>query len=293
MSQINDIIGKINKLTGYQVPTSSNYIISQSANPNATGSVFINGLITQLNNLTGYNIPLSNVTIVSGSNLGPPLLIYTPYAQGGTISTDGIVPGLVIKAEQVLRVINALNGVNINDIIISGSLQTSGSNVFNGTLSLPFIEDGRYLITSGGYIVGTTADVTSASYAEYAAQAGTAILAPNYVPISVTSSMTVLSSSYAQTASYALNVPIIEEFFLRNQTRNFQTDRIYVNQSIFNPSNLTVLTSSIFIIDSSADYYILGDLINSGLVEVTGSLKVGGNIKLGPNGSITGPGIIT
>jgi hypothetical protein len=101
------------------------------------------------------------------------------------------------------------------------------------------------------------------------------------------------TSSYAITASYALNGGDAESAFLRNQTHDGETDIILVNQSIFNPSNLTVLSSSIFIISDSADYYILGDLIVSGSVHVSGTLKVDGNIYLGPSGSITGPGIIT
>lgn len=101
------------------------------------------------------------------------------------------------------------------------------------------------------------------------------------------------TASYAVTASYALNGGTAESAFLRNQTHDNQTDTILVNQSIFNPSNLTVLSSSIFIISDSADYYVLGDIINSGSIYVSGTLKIGGNVHLGPSGSITGPGIIT
>jgi hypothetical protein len=78
--------------------------------------------------------------------------------------------------------------------------------------------------------------------------------------------------------------------FLRNETNASSTDKITINQSIFNPSNLTILSSSIFIIEENADYYILGDLINSGSLIVSGTLKVGGIIY--NNGSIIGPGII-
>jgi hypothetical protein len=101
------------------------------------------------------------------------------------------------------------------------------------------------------------------------------------------------TASYAITASYAMNGGTAESVFLRNQTNENSTDVILVNQSIFNPSNLTVLSSSIFIISDSADYYVLGDIINSGSIHVSGTLKVGGNIYLGPSGSIVGPGIIT
>lgn len=78
--------------------------------------------------------------------------------------------------------------------------------------------------------------------------------------------------------------------FLRNQTNSGVTDTIKINESIFNPSNLTVLSSSIFIIETNADYYLLGDLYNYGEIIVEGVLKVGGTIY--NNGAITGTGII-
>jgi hypothetical protein len=78
--------------------------------------------------------------------------------------------------------------------------------------------------------------------------------------------------------------------FLRNETNPSATDTININQSIFNPSNLTVLSSSTFIVDTNADYYVLGDFYNSGTTIVNGTLKVGGNIY--NSGTITGSGII-
>jgi hypothetical protein len=51
-----------------------------------------------------------------------------------TISTSGIAIGQIVRSEHVLRIINALNGVNPIDIIITGSLSTSGSlNVTGST----------------------------------------------------------------------------------------------------------------------------------------------------------------
>jgi uncharacterized protein (TIGR02145 family) len=51
-----------------------------------------------------------------------------------TISTEGIAVGQIIRSEHLLRVINALNGVNPIDIIVKGSLSTSGSlNVTGST----------------------------------------------------------------------------------------------------------------------------------------------------------------
>jgi len=78
--------------------------------------------------------------------------------------------------------------------------------------------------------------------------------------------------------------------FLRNETNSGVTDTITINQSIFNPSDLRVLSTSVFIIDTNADYYVLGDLYNSGTTIVNGTLKVGGIIY--NSGTITGSGII-
>jgi len=78
--------------------------------------------------------------------------------------------------------------------------------------------------------------------------------------------------------------------FLRNETNPNSTDTIKINESIFNPSNLTILNTSIFIVDTNADYYILGDLYNYGSLIVNGVLKVGGVIY--NYGTITGSGII-
>lgn len=89
------------------------------------------------------------------------------------------------------------------------------------------------------------------------------------------------------TSSAAINR---EYAFLRNKTHENATDTISINQSIFNPSNLSVLSTSTFIVDQEADYYALGNLANSGSLIVSGTLKVGG--VLYNSGSIVGPGII-
>ena len=95
------------------------------------------------------------------------------------------------------------------------------------------------------------------------------------------------TASFAISASWA---PTAETAFLRNKTNASATDTITINQSIFNPSNLTVLSSSIFIVEAEADYYVLGDLINSGSIIVDGTLKIGGTLH--NSGTITGTGII-
>ena len=99
----------------------------------------VNDIINQINSLSGFKIPSSSVVYTSGayspgtSSLYPNATVYVPATPPyGTIPTEGIYPGGIIRSEQVLRIINALNGVNVDTIIISGSLLTSGSNVFEG-----------------------------------------------------------------------------------------------------------------------------------------------------------------
>jgi len=93
------------------------------------------------------------------------------------------------------------------------------------------------------------------------------------------------ANTISATTYYNLPIP-----FLRNETNSGTTDTITINQSIFNPSNLTVLSTSVFIVDTNADYYVLGDFYNSGTTIVNGTLKVGGVIY--NSGIITGSGII-
>ena len=79
--------------------------------------------------------------------------------------------------------------------------------------------------------------------------------------------------------------------FLRNQTHPLSTDTIRVHESIFNPCDLEILSTSTFIVDDFACYYVLGDLYNNGALIVDGELKIGGAFyNYGP---VTGSGIIT
>jgi hypothetical protein len=78
--------------------------------------------------------------------------------------------------------------------------------------------------------------------------------------------------------------------FLKNKTKANVTSSVIDYDSIFNPSNLIIPDTSVFYIDSTSDYYVLGDLINSGSIVVDGILKIGGTLYNA--GTITGIGII-
>jgi hypothetical protein len=98
------------------------------------------------------------------------------------------------------------------------------------------------------------------------------------------------TASYADNALTASHAENVDDIFLRNQTRNNTTESVSFHQSIFNPFDLEVLSASIFIIDSTSEYYVLGDLTNKGSITVDGTLKIGG--ALFNSGSIVGNGII-
>ncbi len=129
----------------------------------------VNDIINQVNRLSGYRITGSlNAT---GSDSTTP----------GTISTEGIYPGAIIKSDQVLRIIRALDGTATDTIIISGSLLTSGSNVLRGTttlsgsLAVNFVSESQFLYVTGGLVKGTN-DVPSSSFATSASYAATSSL---------------------------------------------------------------------------------------------------------------------
>ena len=81
---------------------------------------------------------------------------------------------------------------------------------------------------------------------------------------------------------------VVETPFLNNQTTGTNVIRTYEN--IINHGDLLVRSTDTFIIEENAQYFILGELINSGSVIVSGSLIVNQGIR--GNGSITGPGTV-
>lgn len=115
--------------------------------------------------------------------------------------------------------------------------------------------------------------------------------------INVTGSIKVtngITGSLYGTASYAISASIAQDVinkpFLRNQTTSSIINTIRSHESIFNPSNLTILSNDIFIIESNAEYYVLDTVINSGSLIVSGTLHIGGALL--NYGTISGPGII-
>lgn len=190
-----------------------------------------------------------------------------------------------------------------NNVIISVGAGTTRARSFETGNWLfqnggTFVDNGFRLDVNGSTRFGSSNQMTVQSTGEVDIKNGLTVTGSLNAP-SITGSLqgtasfatNAFSSSYAITASYALNGGGGgTSAFLRNQTNASSTDTITVNQSIFNPSNLRVLNTSIFIIESQADYYTLGNLSNSGSLIVSGTLKIGGILY--NSGSIVGPGII-
>lgn len=113
------------------------------------------------------------------------------------IPEAGIVAGQTIQPEQLLNVTNALRGETGYDIFMSGSVQVTGSFSVQGTGSFDFID-----------LTGTT--INSASHADYADVAGTAIIvtSASHAIISDSSLVanTVTSASHALRSDVAISV---------------------------------------------------------------------------------------
>jgi hypothetical protein len=260
----------------------------------------VNDIISQINSqVSAFSGSLSPTTVSSVTSTPPP----------DTISTAGITPGGVITSDQILRIINALNGVNTNSIIISGSLSTLGTNVLNGTLALPFIEDGNYLFVTGGLVTGNTA-IASASFATSASYAATSSLpllgiigasadattitftkgdqttfdvviaqsgsveSASYATFAQTAgaASTATSSSYALTASFALNAgsPFLISTGSVKASVNISTASIFLIQS----ASLPFLN-----IASNSDTTVYSDLfIIKGFTSQQPVLTVSGSI---------------
>jgi hypothetical protein len=115
-----------------------------------------NEIIEQINALTGYKVPTSSFVYTTGSvPEGATVYVVPQTPASGTISTEGIYPGAVIKADHVLRIINALNGTANNEIIISGSLYVSGSSTMASSLNLPFVPNENLIESANGSMEAT------------------------------------------------------------------------------------------------------------------------------------------
>ena len=121
-----------------------------------------------------------------------------------TISTSGIAPGQIIRSEQVLRIIYALNGVSSSAILMAGTLGVTGSANFLSPVRLyagatGSLEGTASWAISASYFSGSVSNAISSSYAVSSSHAFTAVSAS----YSLTASFFSGSVSNAVSASYA------------------------------------------------------------------------------------------
>jgi hypothetical protein len=245
-----------NRTDGY-----SSFTISLSA---YTGSSVTSGEYLPLSGgtVTGNTIFQSGLTAntlnVTGNTLLSGLTATTISATTYLNYPDTFVTGFTLSSNTITLTQNRLDQYSAFTISLSAYTGTSIS--------------GLYLPLSGGTVTGGTIF-----------QSG---LTANTLTVTGNTLLSDLTATTISATTY-YNLPLP---FLRNETNSGATDTITINQSIFNPSDLTVLSTSVFIVDTNADYYVLGDLYNNGSIIVNGTLKIGG--VLYNYGTITGSGII-
>jgi hypothetical protein len=203
----------------------------------------------------------------------------TLQTNGFTANTGGITASTVnIRTIGSGTSITNL-GIDSSGNIVSGSTTGSSGTFTGGTVSGPT-----------NFTNGLTADTISAT-----TYYNLPVTADTYVTgFSLTNDVITLSQNREdEYSAFTISLSAYTgttDIFTRNETYSSTTSTISTNQSIFNPSNLTILSDSTFIVEQYAEYYVLGDLTNYGVLIVNGTLKIGG--ALYDYGTISGTGVI-
>lgn len=192
-----------------------------------------------------------------------------------TISLAGISPGQIIEADQLQRVIYALNGVSGSDIIMSGSLGVTGSAEFSSSVV--------FFAGATGSLFGTSSWALNAITASYALNAagsdtGSLLLTASFSNPSITFTkgngttfLIDLSTLVPNTASYALNAGTASYFSGSISNAISASYALSASYSLF---AATASYAQIFPFTGSA--IISSSLSVTGSANVTGSLFVNG-----------------
>ena len=262
--------------------TGGTYSTGTATFTNNTGGTFtVTGFYTGSTDIRTTGATYSNNTFTFTNNTGGTYSVLFNTLTGLTINGNLTVTGNTSLQALTSTTISATTYNNLPNTLYSGDGTLSGNRVVNiGTNTLNFSSSTypNNLVLSGGNVGINTTGITNALTVSASTD-------PIRVEGIQTSTDTELLTIDGSGVVHKSSIP-----FLRNETHSGATDIITINQSIFNPADLTVLTTSVFIIETNANYYILGDFYNSGSTIVNGTLKVGGVIY--NSGTITGPGII-
>lgn len=183
---------------------------------------------------------------------------------------------------------NSFYGIDISHVLSGRKISVGDFSDINNSTKI-VVDDLTQTIEVTGSLNAPNITGSLQGTASYAITASYVTSSGVYGPYGADS---ILSSSYALTASYAMNGGGGggTTVFLKSRTTANATSSVVDYDSIFNPANLLVQDTSVFYVDSTSYYYVLGDLVNSGSIVVDGTLKIGGTLY--NVGSITGTGSI-
>ena len=213
--------------------------------------------------ITG-SLLVNGINVISGSIVETPFLNNETDGTNVIRATQNIINhgDLVVKATDTFIIEESAQYLILGTLINSGSVIVSGSLIVNQGIT------GTGPITGPGVVLNNSIVVT---YSKANKSYGFPQLDGDGM---------VSSSQYL-------------EPFSKNITTEVSPNVIRSYQNVFNHDNLTVQTGDIFIVEKSAEYYMLGDLTNNGTVIVSGSLAVDGSINLyGPLILASGSGIV-
>jgi len=273
----------ISATTYYNLPSQSGTGISAFSYNQSTGILTITK--NDATSLTAGTFSYVTATTLSAANV---LSVASNGTSATTTTINAVTGGTYSNGTITLSGTGSVNGNQITGLsaltpttLYSGDGALSGNRIVNlssYTLNFSSSTNPDTLVMSGGSVGINTSNATNTLHVSGATD-------PLRLEGIQTSTDTEVLTIDGSGVVHKLPIP-----FLRNKTHSGATDTIQINESIFNPADLTVLSTSVFIVDTDADYYILGDLYNYGSIIVNGTLKVGGVIY--NYGSITGPGII-
>jgi len=181
-----------------------------------------------------------------------------------TISTSGIAPSSVIRAEHVLRVINALSNNANNDILITGSLTVTGSTNLSGSLNVTGGITGSFTGSfsgNGSQLTGVTAEWDgshngNASITGSLTVSGSSTftnIGPAVFSGSVTSTQG-FTGSLQGTASMALSASYVQGYVLNSSTSSFVLNS-QTGSFLTSTSTASLATSASYALTAS---YVLG-----------------------------------